>query len=742
MLTFLSPAPALLAAAISIPLLLLIYFLKLRRRPLRVSSTLLWEQAAKDLQVNVPFRWLRISTVFLLQLAALAALLLALARPAIKGAAPVADRVTIIIDHSASMSARDGHELPGASPTADQPPTRLDEAKARAITLVRELARGTTSAGERPAAMVIASAATARVVQSYTSVTSDLIDAINAIGPTDQPGDIAAAAELLEAARAALPPPAAAGSSDSDAPPANEQAVAFTDLPFRVQPDTRGVPIRIIRITPRAQISPDTAAGGTTPLSASTPDNLGIVALSVRRDLENQEIIHAFARIVSTARQPANTIVRCLIDGAPVNTISSPDGAGASARRVTIPAATDKSPGETSITFDFTHRSRGVVVIAIDRPDLLDSDNAAAATIGPVTTPGVLVVAPGSPSPEPDQFLMGFLESTQPRVLRAVDVPAFAAEMADARSESRRPWRDFNLIVFDRVTPAPGDVPPQPTISFGAGLPLPGLTLRPPPASSAGAIRFDTWRRADPLMRYVALDPIIISPPPPTIETTEVAPANGASTSESARPISDVRPLASGPDGPIIAAQQEPGVGPRRIVISFPLARSNWAPDTSFAVFMANAVDLLTGRGDAAIGRSFTTAEPVTVHADPGAQAIEIAGPITRRFEIGPTRDASAEPAARRPVSLGVLERSGVYRVTGAEEPAVCANTLSEHESLLGSAAASVTSVDPPPREPVSTPTGPNDRSEGRREVWHWFVLLAAALAAIEWTIFAFRVRA
>ena len=53
-MTFLAPTSALLAAAVVLPLLVAMYLLKLRRRPLRVSSVLLWEKFGSDLQVNVP----------------------------------------------------------------------------------------------------------------------------------------------------------------------------------------------------------------------------------------------------------------------------------------------------------------------------------------------------------------------------------------------------------------------------------------------------------------------------------------------------------------------------------------------------------------------------------------------------------------------------------------------------------------------------------------------------------------
>ena len=65
---FLSPLSAILAAAIAIPSLLVLYFLKLRRREMDVASTFLWKKAIQDLQVNAPFQKLRRNLLLLLQL--------------------------------------------------------------------------------------------------------------------------------------------------------------------------------------------------------------------------------------------------------------------------------------------------------------------------------------------------------------------------------------------------------------------------------------------------------------------------------------------------------------------------------------------------------------------------------------------------------------------------------------------------------------------------------------------------
>src|SRR5688572_27104996 len=120
----------LLAGAIVVPSLLILYFLKLRRREQTVPSTLLWRKAIQDLQVNAPFQKLRRNLLLLLQMLLLLLLTLALARPVTKYTQVAGKTTVLLIDRSASMSASDP-ELKGK--------TRLDEAKARAKALVSTL---------------------------------------------------------------------------------------------------------------------------------------------------------------------------------------------------------------------------------------------------------------------------------------------------------------------------------------------------------------------------------------------------------------------------------------------------------------------------------------------------------------------------------------------------------------------------------------------------------------------------
>src|SRR5918911_4696104 len=94
--------PAMIAAALAIPALLVLYFLKLKRREMPVSSTLLWKRAIQDLQVNAPFQKLRRNLLLLLQLLLLILLLLALSRPVTKYTQVAGKTTVLLIDRSAS----------------------------------------------------------------------------------------------------------------------------------------------------------------------------------------------------------------------------------------------------------------------------------------------------------------------------------------------------------------------------------------------------------------------------------------------------------------------------------------------------------------------------------------------------------------------------------------------------------------------------------------------------------------
>ena len=196
-MTLLSPTAAIVAGAIALPAVLALYLLKLRRRPVRVSSTLFWSAASEDLQANVPLRWLRRSWLLMLHLLIAILLVLAIGRPALSGAGSGSRRVIILLDRSASMNARESAASSTTSSTAisanklntvSDAETRLSLAKRAAIRIA-------TDAIEQDGASVsvIAFAKEPVLLSPDSRSTSQLRTVIEDAAPTDQPADLPAA---------------------------------------------------------------------------------------------------------------------------------------------------------------------------------------------------------------------------------------------------------------------------------------------------------------------------------------------------------------------------------------------------------------------------------------------------------------------------------------------------------------------------------------------------------------------
>ncbi len=94
------------AGLLAVPILLL-YLLKMRRRPVEVSSTMLWGQVLADIRANTPFQKLRRNLLLILQLLTLAILVLALCQPVVRASGLGGAQTVVIVDASASMQADD-----------------------------------------------------------------------------------------------------------------------------------------------------------------------------------------------------------------------------------------------------------------------------------------------------------------------------------------------------------------------------------------------------------------------------------------------------------------------------------------------------------------------------------------------------------------------------------------------------------------------------------------------------------
>lgn len=155
--------------------LVLLYILKIRRQRQRVGSTWLWAAAQRDLVAKHPFKRLVPEIPLLLEVLALVALAIALARPTFGPATMEGDHVAIVIDASASMGTRIG----GPNGTT----TRMDAAKAAAAAVVSRLGSGAD-------AMIIAATREARIVCPPDRDPARLEAALRGLSVAEVEGDL------------------------------------------------------------------------------------------------------------------------------------------------------------------------------------------------------------------------------------------------------------------------------------------------------------------------------------------------------------------------------------------------------------------------------------------------------------------------------------------------------------------------------------------------------------------------
>lgn len=149
-----------------IPLLLLLYILRLRRKIQVVSSNLLWEHDIEDVKANTLFQRLRKNLLLPLQILILTLIILAIARPFVTGAVSTDKDIILIIDTSASMKATDIKE------------NRFESAKSSAIKIVDGLGRGARMT-------IIRAGFSPTIISGPTSDKSVLKEALNKTNPSD-----------------------------------------------------------------------------------------------------------------------------------------------------------------------------------------------------------------------------------------------------------------------------------------------------------------------------------------------------------------------------------------------------------------------------------------------------------------------------------------------------------------------------------------------------------------------------
>lgn len=588
-MSLLNPIPALIVASVVVPALLLLYFLKLRRREVLIGSTLLWLRAVEDLQANTPFQRLRASWLLFLQLLLLLLLLAALARP-ILGVreASRAPRFILLMDVSASMAAA---PVGAAQNQATLPPaaSRLDRAKRTAAETIDRLGRS----GEAAQVMVIAFGSRARIVQPFTSDLRMVRATVQGLSVLDEPGVLAPALRLAETYSSSDP------SGDEQAP---ARTILLSDGRF-------------------ADDRPPTYSGGDVEYlsAAAGPDeesdwrNVGLTFLAARRDMLDPQQVDVLCGLLSTDTALRSFRLDATLDGAPLES-----------QVVALEAPQTDAPAEGLARLRFFNASGGVLRLSIAHRDSLAADNTVGLVLAPPSPASILIVHGDEETPDP--YLMSVV----------AELPLYAFETwPAARFEAAHQSGDvlrsasgdaFRVIIFDRVSPS--RTPSAATISFGARPPLAGLSLMPAEAEQPGR-RVLSWNRQHPVMASVGLDTIAV-----------------ADRRRLSLPEEGGQALALAEGGPIIALV-EPRGGSRHLVVSFDLRQSNWPLHVSFAIFIQNAVDFLTSRGAADAGWMIRTGEAVNVRASRGAARVELAGPESRSIDVRGDGSVTLGPLGR-----------------------------------------------------------------------------------------------
>jgi Ca-activated chloride channel family protein len=178
-------APLALLALPLLGLIVALYLLKLRRPSAPVASLHLWGSITRDREANSLWQRLRVSMLLLLQIVALLALIVALARPWLPSQEAIGQNVVIVVDVSASMGSVDK----GGGPS------RLQQAQDKAKQIIDQMPQGAT-------AMLIASDNQATVAVPSTDDRARLRDAVDALRPHPVPTDMTEALKLAGAVAA------------------------------------------------------------------------------------------------------------------------------------------------------------------------------------------------------------------------------------------------------------------------------------------------------------------------------------------------------------------------------------------------------------------------------------------------------------------------------------------------------------------------------------------------------------
>lgn len=454
-----------LILAVIPPLVVLLYFLKLKRQPLEVPSTYLWQRTIEDLHVNSLWQRLRQNILLFLQLLVLALIILACLRPTWQGRQLSGNRFIFLVDISASMSATDTGK------------SRLSLAKQR----IQQLINDDMNSGDT--AMVISFSDTPRIEHEFSRNRRQLARSVSAIQPTHRTSNLD---EALRYA-AGLANPADSRERESDV-----MAVADA-LPATLYIFSDG----------NVPTVSDFALGNLTPvyirMGSEECHNVGIVAFHTERHPEDPERLHVFAKLEHFTPEAfaGNTDLQVRVH---VNMYLN--------ERLIDSQTVRLPPGGTRGLDTTLHGiETGTLRLEIEEEDDLAIDNTAYATVSPTRRAKVLLVTPGN---EPLQLALATSQSDKLAEI-AVQEPTYLEQPQYAKQA-----RDgmFDLVIFDQCTPQ--EMPQSNTLFIGQLPPLDSWSA----GKKQDLPQIIDVDRSHPLMQFVEMGNVNIAqarplrPPP------------------------------------------------------------------------------------------------------------------------------------------------------------------------------------------------------------------------------------
>lgn len=472
-IAWLTPLTGIAVASVLVPLLVALYFLKLRRRAAAVPSTLLWKRSVEDVRANTPFQRLRPSILLFLQLGLLAFVAFALMQPRMDLGLSSGGRTVIIIDASASMSAVDL----GAGKS------RLDVAKEQARERIDRIFAGGLFSGPPGETMVIAFSDSARIVQPFTRSSGDLRRALDRIGQTDGGSRIGEALALARAFATVVDPEAQGAAAPEAATMELWSDGRIEDLAAE---SLRPGESLVYHVTGRADAA-----------------NLGIEGIAAERSVTDPGLIQVFVTLRNDGPEPVETDVELLVDGIRRSITPKPVRVGAAGTR---PAEDGRSPeyrpGYERLTFPPIVQPRaGVIAVQVTRTDALRADDRAEIA---VAAPRRLRVALVGAVDGFARDAVGFLPTEK--------VESLSAEQFAGRGAGSD---QFDVVVATAAA-LPKAIPPGRYLVLGVPEGIEGLN--PYGAKKGLAVR--SQRSEHPLLRSVNLDDLFVG------EATAIAPAS------------------------------------------------------------------------------------------------------------------------------------------------------------------------------------------------------------------------